>query len=178
MSSNSSLFHCLFFYAFKVELSMDHHHILLEDVLGYKHDGLVKSAFKKMMTGGDPYSVVNILRGELVEEYPMPELNFNMRLWRDPTICMFMSEDSHALAPLSTEEVLLLEGIEHASNRFSIFIDGGIELGKNLVPGSKVYVEIYGDDHVKSKQARATVKFKGKVQGLPGTMFGVEIKVR
>ena len=152
-------------------------HILLKDVQGFKADGAVKAVIKKL-TGGDLYSTVKILRGELVEEYPMPELNFNMRLCRDPTVCMFVSEEgSHALAPLSAEEFLLLEGIEQASDRFATFSNGGIDLGMDLVPGSKVYVEVYEAGHVNSKQARATVQFKGKVQGLPGTMFGVEVLV-
>ena len=171
----SLISHCSFL-IFRVDLSMARH-ILLKDVQGFKADGAVKTVIKKM-TGGDQYSTVNILRGELVEEYPMPELNFNMRLCRDPTICMFLSHDSLVLAPLSAEEFFLLEGIELASDRFSTFSNGGIELGMNLVPGSKVYVEIYGAGHVNSKQARSTVQFKGKVQGKTGTMFGVEILVR
>ena len=169
--------HCSFL-IFRVDLSMAGcgRHILLKDVQGFKADGTVKAVIKKI-TGGDQYSTVNILRGELVEEYAMPELNFNMRLCHDPTICMYLSHDSLALAPLSAEEFLLLEGIEQASDRFSSFSNGGIELGMNLVPGSKVYVEVYGAGHVK-KPARATVQFKGMVEGQPGTMFGVEILVR
>ena len=154
-------------------------HILLKDVQGYKRDEAVKAAIKKM-TGGDPYSTVNVLRGELMEElYSMPELlNFNMRLCRDPTICLSLSLDSLAFAPLIAEEFSLLEGIQLASDRFDTFSNGGIELGMYLVPGSKVYVNFYGANHVKIKQARATVQFKGKVQGLPGTTFGIEILVR
>ena len=148
-------------------------HILLKDVQGFKAVGEVKSVINKM-TGGELYSTVNILRGELVEEYAMSELNFNMRLCRDPTICMYLSLDS--LAPLSAEEFLLLEGIQLISDRFATFCNGGIELGMVLVPGSKVYVEVYEAGHV--KHARATVQFKGKVRGLPGTTFGIEIKVR
>ena len=149
-------------------------HILLKDVRGFKPEGGVKSVIKKM-TGGDQYSTVNVLRGELVEEYATPELNFNMRLCRDPTICMSLSPDD--LAPLGAEEFLLLEGIEQASDRFATLRNGGVELGMNLVPGSRVYVEVYVG-HVNSKQARATVQFKGKVQGQPGTTFGIEITVR
>ena len=155
---------------------MARRYILLQDVHGHKRDGAVKSAIKKM-TGGDQYSTVNVLRGELVEQYATTELNSNMRLCRDPTICMSLSLDNLALAPLRTEEFLLLEGIELASDRFATFSNGGIELGMDLVPGSKVYVEMYGAGHVK-KHATATVQFKGKVQGLPGTTFGIEILVR
>ena len=153
---------------------MARRHILLKDVQGFKADGATKTVIKKM-SDGDQYSTVNVLRGELVEEYAMPELNFNMRLFRDPSICMILSPDD--LVPLSAEEFLLLEGIQLASDRFATFRIGGIELGKSLVPGSEVYVEVYGAGHVNSKQARSTVQYKGKVQGLPGTMFGIEIMV-
>ena len=148
--------------------------ILLKDVRGFKAEGGVKSAIKKM-TGGDQYSTVNVLRGELVEEYAMPGLNFSIHLCRDPTIFMSLSHDD--LAPLSAEEFLLLEGIEQASDRFATLRNGGVELGMNLGAGSRVYVEV-NVGHVKSKQARATVQFKGKVQGRLGTTFGVEIAVR
>ena len=116
-----------------------------------------------------------MFRGELVEEHNQIDVHCNMRLCRDPTTLMFTQGED--VAPLNFEEFLLVQGVDSITDRLIIFKNNGIDLGMSLVQGSKVYVAVFGPGHVKRKYVRAIVQFKGSVQGLTGTIFGVETMV-
>ena len=149
---------------------MDSRYILVKDEEGYKFDGTLIYAYKRL-TGGAQYSCVNLERGELLEKINSTQYNF--KLCRDPSIFLKCSE--HCVAPLhGSKEFLLMEGIGNPAERYKSFISGQLQYGLKLAQGSEVYVAPPGCN----QYVRATIRFIGKVGALPGTIFGVEILVR
>ena len=92
-------------------------------------------------------------------------------LQKDQSIFLACADEE--VTPLFTEkEFMLLKGIEKPQVRFNTFVDGKIDFGSILEPGSKVFVAIYAEMLI-----RATVHYIGEVEGYQGFLFGVELKV-
>ena len=145
-------------------------HILVKDVEGFK---FVKSAIARL-TGREKYSPVRVLRGELLEPHAKNNPTTNFRIIHDHSVLMFVEEED--LVPLNKkEEFLLLEAIHKPSDRFAAFIDGTLELGLFLEQNSIVFVDMYDPGNVKKTQVKGTVMYKGEVNGVPGTLFGIKV---
>ncbi len=147
-------------------------HIVIKDMEGFKANGAVMSTVAKF-TGRDQYSTLRVLRGELFEYHAVSDLNFNYRLVHDHSVFICVKEED--LAPLSKEEFLILDAISKPSDRFTAFTNGALKLGLALKQDSIVFVDMYGPGHVKNGRIKGTIMYKGKVNGLPGTVFGIKV---
>jgi hypothetical protein len=148
-------------------------YLLLNDLKGTKIvDGMARSAIKKIFPGT---TSVNVLRGELLLGMKHGNHQFNYMLFNDSSICLLC--DEYDVAPLNSEEFLLLEAIKKPVDRLDTF-NKKLEWGVQLKPGHAVYISIPGANLSVKNNARATVHYKGQVGKLPGINFGVEIMVR
>ena len=145
--------------------------ILVQDTVGYKNDSVIKNKWKWYL--GTSQSTVHVRRGELLKEYHHEEKKYNYVLQRDPSVFLRCADEN--VAPLLTQkEFMLMEGIEKPVDRFGAFIEGMIEFGMSLEPGSRVFVNIGTKDR---RLIRAIVHYIGEVLGGQGCHFGVELKV-
>ena len=134
--------------------------------------------------GGIIRSHVMVLRGELFTVIPDTELQkkyerpaHNFRLKKDSKVTIYCGEGDTCVAPLSGEEIELLEAIQSPSARFTVFSEEGkLEWGGKLKEGDQVYVSIPGRT-IMPDWSIAVVQYVGEVESLPGRNFGVEIKV-
>jgi hypothetical protein len=149
-------------------------YLLLKDLKG-TIDSVAKSAIKKIIPGFTPYSSVNVLRGELLLGMKDESHRFNYMLLNDSSICLFCDETD--VAPLNSEEFLLLEATKKPVHRLDTF-NHKLFWGVKLKPGHAVYISIPGANLSVKDNARATVHYKGQIGKLPGIYFGVEIVVR
>jgi hypothetical protein len=95
--------------------------------------------------------------------------HYNYELRRDPAVCLHCDDESVAL--LSEEEFLLLEGIPTPLDRLDSF-KNKLSWGVKLEKISLVHVALPEGSHV-----LAIVRYKGEVESLRGTHFGVEFTV-
>ena len=144
--------------------------ILVSDVTGTKYN---KSLLKRFIPGSTQKSPVNVLRGELVSEKP-DNPPFNYVLSRDPNVYLFCNENE--VAPLSSEDFLLLEAISEPYDRIDAF-NNKLEWGTKLEPGTGVYVTVKGPPLSVRERVLAVLHYKGEIGNIPGIQFGVEILV-
>jgi hypothetical protein len=150
-------------------------YLLLNDSKGTKFDGMAKSALKKIIPGSTPHSSVNVLRGELLLGMKLESYQFNYMLHNNSSICLFCDETN--MAPLNSEEFLLLEAIKQPGDRLDAF-NKKLEWGVKVKPGHVVYISIPGAGLSVRDSARAAVHYKGQIAKQPGIYFGIEIMVR
>ena len=99
------------------------------------------------------------------------------QLYSDPSVSLFLEANSTGI--LSPEEFSLLEAVLDRGERFRLYKDK-LKWGVSLWVGSNVYVSVPEEAKrslVKQPEARAIVRYRGRVRSNPGTLFGVEILV-
>ena len=143
--------------------------ILVHDVTGTKYN----KSLKRFIPGSQ-HSSVNVLRGELVSEIKPDNPPFNYVLSRDPNVYLFCTENE--VAPLSSQDFLLLEAISEPYDRIDAF-NNKLEWGAKLEPGASVYVTAKGPNLSVKESVRAVLHYKGEIGNIPGIQFGVEILV-
>ena len=155
----------------------EEHYILMKDTSGEKAAG----ALKKMV--GINTNPKQILRGELLRPVPTRDIQTrpsglqpNFILERDTNITLQAGEDN--VSPLSPEDYYLLLAVAAPMDRFRVFSDlQWLEWGEKLNVGDQVHVRMPSHNPMGVNWCLAVVRCKGSVKTLPGTMFGVEIKV-
>lgn len=108
--------------------------------------------------------------GELVKS-TQDDKYFNYQLLRDPNV--YLSCEADDVQTLNSTKFSLLEGIKNRGERLQAFKQK-LRWGLALREGSNVQVTISG---LVSRETRAVVRYKGRVESDPGTVFGVEILV-
>lgn len=145
--------------------------ILLRSTQGSKYDG---SVVKKILPWTTSYTPVDVLSGQLVVKCHQAYHTFNYQLHSNSNVYMIC--DEHSVAPLSTDEFLLLEAIKSPEDRLETFRQK-LDWGISLKQGESVYLTKAGETILAPQRSRVVVHYKGKVGNLPGVMFGVEIMV-
>ena len=148
--------------------------ILLKDEEGFKYKNIHRHLVRSNMDIS-PESTVTVKHGELVKYYNHLKKKYNYTSQSDQSV--FLKCDDEDVAPLHLEEFLLLEGFDNPADRYTAFTEGLMEFGLSLVPDSKVFVVTSGTSSAKQGLVRATVRYVGEVEDLPGTQFGVELNV-
>ena len=158
-------------------------HILMVDVEGEKVMVGVANTAKKYLLGTEKRETIKILRGELVKPIA-PQVKFdgkpphNYCLQRDHNTTFYSIEDG--VSPLAYSDYKLLEAIESVGDRFATFAGvNKLDWGAKLKEGDEVYVRFFSprSDPVSAEWSLAKVEYKGAVESLPGTTFGVAIMV-
>lgn len=157
--------------------------ILMNDVQGEKNENVVFSTVRKILSGTEKRSPVNILRGELLlpirEEIPQRkdgQVPHNYFVKRDPKVSLYCNE--FAVTPLNGDEFRLLEGIRSRSIRYDVFKEGKkLEWALTLQTDIEVYAIIPGKNPAKSECTAAIIRYVGPLEDQLGTVFGIEILV-
>ena len=153
-------------------------YLLMKDTPGEKATG----TFKKIV--GFSNSQKQVLRGELLQPIPPRDIQtrsdgsqHNYSLERDPNVTLYAMEDD--ISPLNVDDYRLLRAIDSPFDRFRVFSDPHwLEWGARLNIGDQIYVRLPSPNVSGSTNwSFAIVRYKGAVETLPGTNFGVEIMV-
>jgi hypothetical protein len=133
-----------------------------------KLDGGMMGTVRKTISWTPSHSPTSVIRGELLMiKVGSPHYNYELR--RDPAVCLHCDDGSVAF--LSKEEFLLLEGISVPRERLDAF-NNKLLRGVELNTGYVVHVAL-----PEAPPALAVVRYKGEIEGLSGTHFGVEFLV-
>lgn len=159
-------------------------YILMKDTHGEKSANSFVSAIKKPFVGGSSAQQTVVLRGELLRQIPASHQQqrsdgtaHNYHVDKDPSITLFVP-DEQGVSPLPPGEYQLLRATNSCCDRFAVFLQGDwLEWGVNLKVEDHVYVRLPGPNPTTADWSLAVVRYKGGVQSLPGTNFGVEIYV-
>ena len=149
-------------------------YILMKDTHGEKANNKIISILRS-----GPKQV-QVLLGELLTLISHREIQtrndgkpaHNYRLKKDPNVTLYCEDDD--VAPLSRDNMELLEAIQKPWARFAVFSeDNKLEWGgRKLKKGSLVYVKLHT-----GIWSFAVVQYVGIVETLKGRNFGVEIIV-
>ena len=134
----------------------------------------------KLKPSGAFSEIKKVLRGELLVEIPEHERQnigggqpLNYHLFKEPNTLLYSDEEG--VEPLGEDDFKLLEAISSPSDRYAVFTHPTkLEWGANLQRGSRVYVTMPPINQV---SVDAIVRYRGDVDSLSGTNFGVEIMV-
>ena len=145
-------------------------YILLRDRVGHEKNMLSLG----LTTKSTP---MQVLRGEILEGVPeadQPTDSTKVAVVRIERKLLRLECPTEDMARLSEEETNLLLAITSSERRYQTYTDRKrLAFGRQLSPGSAVFVEVKGA----SKVLPGIVRYKGVLPPSLGTWFGVELIV-
>ena len=147
-------------------------YILLRDRFGHSVENNMLSLGLTMKS-----TRMQVLRGEILEGVPeaeQPTDSTRIAVVGIERKSLRLECRTEYMARLSEEESNLLLALTSAERRYLTYLDRKrLEFGRQLLPGSAVFVEVKGV----SKVLPGVVRYKGVLPPSLGTWFGVELIV-
>ncbi len=159
--------------------------ILMKDVEGWKiNPGRISSVIGKVL--GTNITVQTVLRGELLvalkssssihQKEGRPPPNYHLK--KDHNVVLCCTEED--VTPLVDHpDVNFLEGVRSLTSRHALVVGGSrLKWAQGLKIDTEVYLQILGPNATSlPSYGVGAIRYIGKVTGLPGWQFGVEITV-
>ena len=113
-------------------------------------------------------------KGELVLCVPDNDYKYALYYLETDQAVMLCTEDGIDVSVLTDSEAMLLKAIASPITRYEVYTSGKCTWGQglHLDDAVSVFIPLLG------VLASAVIRYIGKIEGYPGTMFGVEITVR
>ena len=120
-----------------------------------------------------------LLRGEILVRMLttcVDSTNGTIRLHPYDETTYFSDCPVEEVQSLEDEEARLLLSFKSNCERYELFVDSSLHIGKKMTIGTNVYVKVRSYCGG-SQELRGVIRYKGPLPGENGTMFGVELLV-